>query len=325
LFALLLVGCAGPEELVQNQYEEETTNPLLSSLTKASYAKVASQLSGWRPGEPWKPGEPLEVTDCKSTNLYGGRGIPAATYTCNGWVSPLAGGHWSGLGGTIGVSNGMVLGTHIYGYLHNESILVPRYAVTLQAERIDEAEYDRLGERDEHVGRIPADLADEPDLAYWKNLSIREVRKLDFEEPGISGAIDITLTGQERVDAFQDAARSYVTRQRFEQAKKILTTIPIGADRWEVIQALGGYFRTWSWGRGYYLHMDGLLNFGELRINEATEDGFFKVWPFGYMEQVEAVPQLDLIFKNDKVFKLVPHAPKEKLRSYFLNEDARSK
>lgn len=311
LVAFFLVGCAGPMELLQNQWEEETTNSRLESLTEASYAKAATQIEGW------KIGSPPEVTGCKLISWKEREKVRAISIACNGWVGPLSGGGWPGLGAFIGVSDGMVFGSHLYGYLYRESILVPRYAVTLQAERIDKTEYERLEGKKAHVGKVQVYLADEPELGYWKDLVIREVRKLNFEEPEFSDADDINLSGQEAVDAFVDLVRSYTTRERFDQARQFLLNIPVGADRWEVIQALGGRFHRTKSGKSYFLIMDGFLNIEELRITEVTANGFFKVWSFGYMEQVEAVPQLDLIFKNDKVFKLVPHVPKEELRNYW--------
>ena len=313
LFAVLLAGCAGPEAMMQNKWEETSTRHRLSSLSKESYAKAASYIEGWQAGEPPK------VTGCNIIERRHGENILAMSVTCNGWVGPLSNGGWPGLGAFVGVSERMVYGSHLYGYLHDDLILVPRYEVILRAERIDKAEYERLRENKEKVGKIRVHLADNPSLAYWKNMSISEVRKLDLEELAFARAKELELSPHERADAFVDFARSHTTRERFEKARKILETIPVGADRWKVIKALGGSFSTWNAGKSYYLAMDGFLNFEDLRISEVTDDGFFKVWPFGYMEQEEALPQLDIIFKNDKVFKLVPHAPEEELRHYFSN------
>jgi len=307
LIALVLAGCAGPMGVSQKKWDQDTSEIRLESLTKESYSKAAALIADLEIGSSPK------VTGCKISRWTEHEKVLAMSVACNGWVGPLSGGGWPGRGAFTGVKDGMVYGSHLYGFLYRDSILIPRYDVILQAARIDKAEYDKLRERKERVGRIPFPPADQPELAYWKTPTIKEIRKLDFKEPDLSGTDEITVSGRKAADALAEFGRSFTTRNRFERAQQVLESIPTGADRWEVIQALGGRFYTWDSGESYFLLMDGFLNIGDLRISETTKDGFFKVWPFGYMDQGEVAPRLDLIFRNDRVFKVIPHVSKQEL------------
>lgn len=65
------------------------------------------------------------------------------------------------------------------------------------------------------------------------------------------------------------------------------------------------------------LYMPGLLNYkGEFRWAEMRRDGLFVIWPFGYVERDKEIPKLALIFKNGKVYKIIPYESKEALKQY---------
>jgi len=64
----------------------------------------------------------------------------------------------------------------------------------------------------------------------------------------------------------------------------------------------------------YHILADGFLGGAWVKL---TPNGFFVVMRFGYIEDNKEVPKLALIFKNNKVHKLVPHASREELQRYF--------
>ena len=114
---------------LQNEWEEQSTKARLASLTKESYAKAVTVIEGLEVGTD--PGD--FVTGCSFTSLRGTTRAPSIA--CEGWIGPLSSGR-PFFGTFSGISNGMIFGTNVYGYLYRNSILVPRYALIVQGERI---------------------------------------------------------------------------------------------------------------------------------------------------------------------------------------------
>lgn len=311
--AALVAGCASPMAQMEQRWADEVDELRMQSLTPAAYERAAASI------ETWKVGERAQHTACKITRIPSmQRNVPESIeYTCDGWVGPLSGGSPFSCGALVGhertdEGDEVFIGQHLFGYLQEESILVPRYVVTLEAQLIDESEYEMLREQGEFVGRNPT---------YWKDCRIRETRKLDIPEHDFSDAVvvDRTVEPHEAVAVAAELTHEWTTKERFERASQALETIPVGADRWDVIHALDGRFLTLNDGRDYALMMNGFLYMhdNEFYTVELTDEALFKVWPFGYTESGRKIPELDLILKNEKVLKLIPHVPKEELAVHF--------
>jgi hypothetical protein len=311
--AVVLAGCASPEAQMQQRWADEADEIRTQSLTPAAYARAAADI------ETWAVGDRVQRTACKTTTIPSmRRNVPdSIEYTCDGWVGPLSGRSPFSCGTVVGrlrTDDGdeLFLGQQLFGYLQKESVLIPRYAITLQAQTIDESEYETLKAQGEFVGRNPT---------YWKDCTIREIRKLDIPELDFTDAVaeERIVEPHEAMAVSAEITHEWTTKERFERAREALETVPIGADRWDVIHALDAYFHTLNRGRDYALMMNGFLYMhgNEFYTVEVTDDAVFKVWPFGYTEQSRQIPKLDLIMKNEKVVKLIPHVAQEELASYF--------
>ncbi len=302
LAGIVALGCATAS------WKEQTAALRVQSLTRNAFARAETALSQLRPG----PTSVLAFTECSVATRKDGGGGADAMVACDGWVGPLSGdsaGWYSGIGEVYGASGEFLYGSHVYGYVH-ESQLVPRYRLKMRGDRIGRAEYDRLtSERRPGVGRVR--LPGEPSDTYFKNLTISEIQKLSFEAPD-PGGVRKTATGSETRQVVMEWFRSGLTFERFERTQSLLRNIKVGTNKWEVIRALGGRFHTYDFAESYVLFMDGFLNLHDkYRWEKATSGGVLKVWPFGYLNGDIEVPRLDLIFLNEEVVALDPHAPRE--------------
>ena len=117
-----------------------------------------------------------------------------------------------------------------------------------------------------------------------------------------------------------DVVKSYLTQERFQKAEKQLKKVEAGSTPWDVIQALNGKYMTPNSGLDFLLLMDGFLMYNkEGPWQKMTAKGYYVVWPFGYLENETEMPQLDLIFKNGKMLKLVKHGPKESIERQYMD------
>jgi hypothetical protein len=301
-------ACAGPEEIMAERLEREVDEKRMATLTEAAYERADTFIRGWEVGSP------LRHTQCQVLSIPPVRRGEKEGHTavCDGWVGPLSGHNPFSLGALVGHGHAedgakLIFGVHVFGYVANDSILVPRTIVNTQAQVIDKAEYEALKAKGENVGSRPA---------YIKNAKIREIVRLEGTAPEYSGPfLEQTYSTQAEIG---ELFHSLTTKDRYEKTKMKLEAIPLGSDRWEVIQALGGQFVTLNQGEDYTLLMDGFLYMhgDDFYVLHDTSDGIFKVWPFGYTTAEATIPELDLIFRNDKLFKVIPHVPREELADH---------
>jgi len=244
----------------------------------------------------------------------------------DGWIGRLSGQY---LGGVFGFgqvnarSGGTVFGEHVFGYLLYGTTLVPKYSVIMQAELISFEEYKAFvkAKKTGTIGwfRTPgwkkgAQPKEIPQAIHFKNATIQEVRTIDVAGEDIEG---VTIG---KAGSLTDVVKSYLTQERFQKAEKQLKKVKAGATFWDVIAALKGKYMTPNSGMDYLLLMDGFLMYkNEGPWQKMTTKGYYVVWPFGYLENETEMPQLDLIFKNGKMHKLVKHEPKESIERQYMD------
>lgn len=293
----------------------------LQEMKKKEYAQTTSK-------EAFSRAEP-KIESLKSGDLIKSTGLDWHVYpiqdrsgkflsviaVSDGWIGALSGnvdGALSGFGGLHGRFGNTVYGEHIFGYLLNEIVLVPRYLVKTQAELIPEAEFrELLNKKTENIGstRLPGEKKSE---IYFKNVRVDVIQKLDMPEAEYADQqIGESITGPEFSDKF-------FTQARFEQAETKLKAIKPGMELFEVIKILEGKYIAYNSGEKFVLFTDGFLKYkGGFVLERVTPDGLFTVWPFGYMEGDKEIPKVALIFKNGKVLNIMPYSSKEELEKSF--------
>jgi len=294
--ALLCLGCAVPAA-AQDAGQQLT----MESLTVAAYERIVPRLSELRVGD--------RITSKIDFNLFPilERGKKVGTVAVSdGWVGALSGGTLggaTGFGGFVGRTGDVILGEHVFGYLFEGGMLVPQYQVITQATVISQGEYN---EKKHDAGGFVFFPGDRTRL-YFKDLSVREIRKLPFKGP------DKLEGGYRKGEPL--SVRSFVTIERFKEAEKTLTSLTPGTEFWDAMFALkmaiatsnsGVTFRTWL--------ADGYLGQASEKL---TPRGNFLVFRFGYLEGDQELPKLALIFKNHRVHRLVPHGTPEEAEQNF--------
>ena len=301
MVSISLTGCASAPsaESIKQQKSGE-------SLSVSAYKRVLPHLTALEPGD--NIGSKIDWHHFK---LQEG-GKTTRIGVADGWVAPLSGDFLGGLFGNgriSGRSGNLVFGEHVFGYLFSGATLVPQYVVMTQATLVTPEEYTQLVEKGTHnIGW--ADMPrDSLPRTQFKNITVKEVRHLDIYEDE-----DFEGVKLEKAGTLADVIRSFTTRERFENAEKRLKSLIPGTDHWEVIKALNGIYMTTDSGIKYLMLTDGHLggSWGKL-----IPSGYFHVMSFGYIEDNKEVPKLALIFKNNKVHKLVAHASREELQRYF--------
>ena len=69
-----------------------------------------------------------------------------------------------------------------------------------------------------------------------------------------------------------------------------------------------------DYGEVYTLFMNGYANYGgDHRWFKVAPTAIFEVWPFGFVQDKTDMFRLDAIFRNGKLLKVVPYAPREEL------------
>ena len=299
--AIVMFGC-GATWLAQDVGQKTA-----ESLSVAAYGRVAPRLAALNPGDRMQSKFEWDDFDTKR------QGRARFVAVADGWAAPFSGGFPTGslfgFGKITGRTAEGLLGEHLFGYLVGGATLVPRYVVSTQATVIPEEEYKRLAsEKARNIGFTDAPLERAATLIFFKDAVVKEVRPLAFTDTPVKdrGAPGPTLG---------DDLRWYASAERFKVAESKLKSLPPGMDYWEALAALGMVFVTLDSGLTYKVWLaDGHL--GDPR-SVLTAAGFFKVLRFGYLEGSNEVPQLALIFKNNRVHKLVPHGRPEELMGHF--------
>jgi hypothetical protein len=291
-----LLGCATTTTiLTEGGIKQEK---YLGTLSLSAYERAVPRLKKLRPGD--------SVDGDSFAGTYYKVGKAGRVAEIDGWVAPLSGNYFGGLfgfGGIIGRTEDSIIGQHVFGYVIGGATLVPKYVVNNQATILSQKEF-----KPGNKGQWWVALAVPPlEITPYKDVIVKEVRELDF--PDLKR---FEIGGN--VGNLDDVIRIHTTRERFAVAENRLKSLVHGTDLWDAIKTLEGVFITPDSGLEYLPLVDGFLG-GAWR--KMTPDGVFLVWPFGYIEGLVQTPKLALIFKNNKVHELVPHAPREELERYF--------
>ena len=310
---LVAVGC-GPS--MQQVMQKE----IMESTTLSAYQRNEQQV------QALKQGDSIDKKIKWEAYTLQNQGKSTYFVVADGWIGPLSGEYPGGIFGFGHVnarSGNTVFGEHVFGYLLYGTTLVPKYSVITQAELISPEEYMAFVKA-KKTGTIgwfhnpgwnkSAQSKKIPPVIHFKNATIRKVRDLAV------GREDTTGVTIEKAGSLNEVVRSYLTREKFQKAEKQLKSVKAGSTPWDVMQALNGKYITPNSGLDYLLLMDGFLMYkNEGPWQKMTPKGHYVVWPFGYLNSEIEMPQIDLIFKNGKLHKLVKHAPKESIERQYID------
>jgi hypothetical protein len=301
LLVVLNLGCATTDPITA--FKQREIGP---TLTQQSFDRIEPVINKIRPGQTMdSTGLTWSVHEIRSGNKLVG-----LIAFADGWAGSLSGntiGAYSKLGEPFALEKGLLYGQHIYGYVVEPALFVPRYVLQTVATVIDEKEYDTLGKsRTKGIGWtfVPGGGKEK---IYFKDLKVFQIEELTR-----SGE---TLVGpHEGATVSPSEAASFFSKARYERAADKVRSLTPGLDPFSVIRSLNGLFVAQFGGANYILFMDGFLKYtGEYLISKTTAQGIYAVWPFGYVENGREVPKLALIFKNGRVQKVVPYSSKQQI------------
>ena len=301
LLAVMLAGCATTDHVMA--FKEREIGP---TLTRQSFERIEPVLRNIHTGQTLdSTGLAWPVREIKSGNKL--VGLIASS---DGWAGSLSGnvtGAFSKLGEPVGLKKDQLYGQHIYGYIVEPALFVPRYALQTISTVIDEKEYETLSKSQaEGIGWTFAPGGGKKKI-YFKDLKVFQVKELYKSEEAPAGL-------QKGESVSPSEAASFFSKARYERTANKIGTLSPGLDIFSVIKSLNGSFVVQFGGASHILFMDGFLKYtGENIISNTTSDGIYIVWPFGYVEGGKEVPKTAIIFKNGLIQKVVPYSSKQAL------------
>jgi len=299
LLTAITAGCATMDPVMATKERE-----IGPTLTRQSFEKIEPVLRNIRPGQTMdSTGLAWPVHGIKSGNKLDG----LVAYA-DGWAGSLSGnivGAFSKLGEPIGLEKGQLYGQHIYGYVIEPALFVPRYALQTSSTVIDEKEYETLSKAQvKGIGWTFAPGGDKKKI-YFKDIKVLQVKEL-YKSEEAPGAL------QKGESVSPPEAASFFSIARYERAATKISTLSPGLDIFPVLKSLDGSFVVQYGGASHILFMDGFLKYtGENIISKTTSEGIYVVWPFGYVEGEKEVPKTAIIFKNGLIQKVVPYSSKQ--------------
>jgi len=230
-----------------------------------------------------------------------------------GWISSLSGhapGGLSMLGRVTGRSGASLFGAHLFGYLLQERILVPKFLVLTEATLISEAEYSRLEtEKTQGIGFVL-----EPggtNKLLFRDLHARGTRALSWVDESKGGPVTLEPL---RVE---DARELFFSQQTFQEMEGRLRSLTPGTDFWDVLASLGTFVTTADFGDHHTLSIKAFVDSEQFPTQLLTrESGVYSIWPFGYEKKKRVMPQLVLVFKNDTLLRVSPFTGKWSVNEY---------
>jgi hypothetical protein len=299
LLTVIHAGCATTDSVMA--FKEREIGP---TLTRQSFERIEPVLRNIHPGQTMdSTGLVWSVREIQSGNKLVG-----LIASADGWAGSLSGniaGAFSKLGEPVGLGKKQLYGQHLYGYIIEPALFVPRYALQTISTVIDEKEFETLSKsRASGIGWIYAPGEGKKKI-YFKDLKVFQVKELYKSEEASAGL-------QKGESVSPSEADSFFSKARYERVATKIGTLSPGLDIFSVIKSLNGSFVVQFGGASHILFMDGFLKYtGENIISNTTPDGIYVVWPFGYVESGKEVPKMAIIFKNGLLQKVVPYSSKQ--------------
>ena len=299
LLTVIHAGCATTDPVMA--FKEREIGP---TLTRQSFEKIEPVLRNIQPGQPMdSTGLAWAVREIKSGNR-----LVSLIASADGWAGGLSGnitGAFSKLGEPFALEKGQLYGEHIYGYIIEPALFVPRYALQTRSTIIDEKGYEALSKSQaKGIGWTFAPGEGKKKI-YFNDLKVSQVKEL-YRSGEAPGAL------QKGKSTSPSEAASLFSKARYEVAAAKIGILSPGVDIFFVIKSLNGSFIVQYGGASYVLFMDGFLKYtGEHIITKTTPDGIYAVWPFGYVESGKEVPKMAIIFKNGLLERVVPYSSKQ--------------
>ena len=306
-YAILITSCVTIQESRHTILSRETT-------TLEAYSRAEGKLATVRPGDTletlYSKGIVFHFYTVKKLGMETGERFVAS----DGWIEAASGeflGGVYGVGTLISISSENVIGSHLFGYLENNTYVIPKVELQIIGDIILKEEYSTLVKANtKNIGLL---AATDGSKVYAKNLRVHAVKQLNFPlRP------DLT-TFESKTTSVKQHFTSKLTPAEFEKSKSILENIPPGTDIYGVFHALDGwYFCIRGDGSSCVLWMSGFLNFtDQFRFSVVKiGDALYNVWTFGYLDAGgREVPKLALILRNGKVKNLVPYTDRASLEA----------
>jgi hypothetical protein len=301
LLALLPLGCATTDSVMA--FKQREIGP---TLTRQSFERIDPIMKNIRPGQTMNStGLTWSVKEINS----GGK-LVGLVASADGWAGSLSGniiGAFSKLGEPVALEKGLLYGQHIYGYIMDPSLFVPRYELQTVATVIDETEYEALKKSQTKGIGWTLKPGGSRDRIFFKELKVFQIKELYTSAE--------TFTHVQKGEAVsRSEAALFFSKERYEKAADKIRILPPGLDTFSVIKSMNGLFVAQFGGVSYILFMDGFLKYtGEYIISKTTSQGIYDIWPFGYVENGKEVPKMGLIFKNGVVQSVVPYSSKQQI------------
>lgn len=301
LMVFILANSAKSEQSFQDLFKESTS--------KQAYEKV----------EPIIKNIPLNTSiDISPINIrlfkkYQGRKIVGYVAYSDGWLGALSGGAIGGatkFGKYVCRNENKAFGKHVFGYSVDGITIIPRYIFITAGEIISKTEFDRI--------------SNSGGFGVWRifngnneDMFVKDIALVDKYEVKSNDIEGFMIKEEVPKSKRKSTIKNWYSQQKYESVKINLSNIEVGTDFVEFMTR-NGLIVDKDGGDSYVLWLPGFLNYkGEYRWCKETTEGFFDVWPFGYVHRDREVPEVAVIFKNDKFFKTVPYASKLDIEKVF--------
>ncbi len=300
IVALLCTDCRGADNSALIAKETQKT------LTKEAFLRVEPTIKSLIPEQPiHSVGLKWPVLGIREGKKF--VGLIAAS---DGWAGDLSGnvvGADSTLGALFAMKDGSIYGQHIYGYIIQEGIFIPRYAVQVKATIVDSSEYESLkAQRISDIG--------------WTYRPGRQ-EKVFFKGARIAGVKEVAMPEERylamytrRPPVLKNAIADLYSPERYDKIADTLAKLPLGTDAIDTIVKLDGTVTANHGGTTFTFFIDGFLNYkGEYRFTGVVADAIYSIWPFGYVAEDREIPKMALIFKNGVLEKTIPYSSRAEM------------
>ncbi len=302
LLGSTVVGTSHADERSILKAKQEGTE---KTLTKEAFQRVEPVLKGLRADQS------IHTTKLEWPvfPIKEGKKVVGLLAISDGWAGDLSGnvvGAISGLGAPFAIVDGAVYGQHVYGYVVQAGIFIPRYVVQIKAVIIGSSEYEALkAKKTPNIGW--SYRPGEQEKIFFKDAAIAQVKEIGTGEEKYSAVSLGSPTSTSRVVGLY-------SREKYDKISPLLAKLSPGIDTLDAVKTLNGIIVANHGGVEFTFFIDGFLNYkGEYRLTKTTANGVYSVWPFGYVEDGKEVPKMALIFKNGLLKEVAPYTSRSQI------------
>ena len=275
-----------------------------NSMTREALSRCEARLKDLSPGQAVS----AETFGFKFYEIKG-RGGKYTVAVADGWISSMSGGDVGasgGLGRYCGRDSSGVLGEHVFGYVWENSTLLPKYRVVTRAHLISQEEYTRRM-KESAVGFIQGKAG----TVYFADPVLVENNEIAGTDPAEAAKQEGSKA--KKID-LKSMTEEMCSEASYKEAQGVLDSLAAGTLLWDVPSRLGGVLLTLDFGESYSMLMKGFLNTEQSAPWTVSKpDGKYEVFNFGTVVKKKETPQRSLVSRNGRVVEVVPFAPREEL------------